>query len=32
VVAIKAMANKLARVSFYILRDQCAFDEKRLYG
>jgi len=32
VVAIKALANKLARASFYILRDQCAFDEKRLYG
>ena len=32
VVAIKALANKLARASFYILRDQCSFDEKRLYG
>ena len=32
VVALKALANKLARASFYILRDQCAFDEKRLYG
>jgi transposase len=32
VVAIKALANKLARASFYILRDQSAFDEKRLYG
>ena len=31
-VAIKALANKLARASFYILRDQSAFDEKRLYG
>jgi transposase len=29
-VAIKALANKLARASFYILRDQCAFEEKRL--
>ena len=32
VVAIKDLANKLARASFYILRDQSAFDEKRLYG
>jgi transposase len=32
VVAIKALANKLARASFYLLRDQSAFDEKRLYG
>jgi transposase len=32
VVAIKALANKLARASFYILRDQSAFDEERLYG
>jgi transposase len=32
VVAIKALANKLARASFYILRDQSSFDEKRLYG
>lgn len=32
VVAIKALANKLARASFYILRDQSGFDEKRLYG
>jgi transposase len=32
VVAIKALATKLARASFYILRDQSAFDEKRLYG
>jgi len=32
VIATKALANKLARASFYILRDQSAFDEKRLYG
>jgi transposase len=32
VVAIKALANKLARASVYILRDQSAFDEKRLHG
>jgi transposase len=32
VIATKALANKLARASFYMLRDQSAFDEKRLYG
>ena len=33
VVAIKAVAHKLARASYYVLRDQAvAFDEKRLFG
>jgi transposase len=31
-IATKALANKLARASFYMIRDQSAFDEKRLYG
>jgi transposase len=31
-IATKALANKLARASFYMMRDQAAFDEKRLYG
>jgi len=31
-IATKAVANKLARASFYMMRDQTAFDEKRLYG
>lgn len=31
-IATKALANKLARASFYLMRDQSAFDEKRLYG
>lgn len=31
-IATKALANKLARASFYMMRDQTAFDEKRLYG
>jgi len=32
IVAIKAIANKLARASYYILRDQVAYDEQRLFG
>jgi transposase len=32
VVAIKAVAHKLARASYYVLRDGVAFDEKRLFG
>ena len=32
VVAIKALANKLARASFYLLRDQTSFDEERLFA
>ncbi len=31
IVAIKAVAHKLARASYYILRDQAVFDEKRLF-
>lgn len=31
-IATKALANKLARASFYLMRDHSAFDEKRLYG
>lgn len=31
-IAIKALANKLARATFYMIRDQSGFDEKRLYG
>jgi transposase len=32
VIAIKALANKLARAAFYMVRDPSGFDEKRLYG
>ena len=31
-VAIKAISNKLARASYYILRDQVAYDEIKLFG
>lgn len=31
-VAIKAVSHKLARASYYVLRDQAVFDEKRLFG
>jgi transposase len=31
VVAIKALSNKLARASYYIMRDQIPYDEKRLF-
>jgi len=31
-IATKALTNKLARASFYMMRDQSVFDEKRLYG
>jgi transposase len=31
VIATKALANKLARSSYYIMRDQVPFDKKRLY-
>jgi transposase len=31
-VAIKAISNKLARASYYILRDQAVYDEKKLFG
>ncbi len=32
IVAAKAVSHKLARASYYILRDQAVFDEKRLFG
>ena len=32
VVAIKAVAHKLARASYYVMRDQVAFDEEKLFG
>ena len=31
-VAIKAVSHKLARASYYVLRDRVEFDEKRLFG
>ena len=31
-VATKALANKLARASYYIMKDQVAFDEDKLFG
>jgi len=31
-VALKAVANKLAKASYYILRDQVPFDVKRSFG
>ena len=32
IVAIKAVAHKLARASYYVLRDRAVFDGKRLFG
>jgi transposase len=32
IVGIKALSNKIARASYYILRDQVPFDENRLFG
>lgn len=32
IVAIKALSNKIARASYYIMRDQIAFSEKMLFG
>jgi transposase len=32
IVAIKALSNKLARASYYIMRDQVPFDAKKLFG
>jgi len=32
VVAIKALSNKLARASYYVLRDQVTYDERKLFG
>ena len=31
-VARKALANKMARASFYIMRDQVAYDENKMFG
>jgi transposase len=30
-VAIKALGNKLARASYYVMRDQVPYDEKKLF-
>jgi transposase len=32
VVAIKALSNKLSKASYYIMRDQVAFDEDKLFS
>jgi transposase len=32
IVARKALANKLARASYYIMRDQVAYDEQRMFA
>ena len=32
VVAIKALAHKLARASYYVMRDQVPFDPNKIYG
>ena len=32
VVAIKALSNKLARASYYVMRDQVPYDAKKLFG
>lgn len=32
IVAIKALSNKLARASYYIMRDQVAYDPGKLFG
>jgi transposase len=31
IVGIKALSNKLARASYYVMRDQVAYDEKKLF-
>jgi transposase len=31
IVAIKALSNKLARASFYVMRDQVPYDETKLF-
>ena len=31
IVAIKALSNKLARASYYVMRDQVAYDDKKLF-
>jgi transposase len=32
IVAIKALSNKLARASFYVMRDQVTYDTSKLFG
>ena len=32
IIALKALSNKLARASYYIIRDQVPFDAKKLFG
>jgi transposase len=32
IVAVKAVSHKLARASYYVLRDRAVFDEKKLFG
>jgi len=32
IVAIKALANKIARASYFLMRDQVPFDEAKLFG
>ena len=32
IVAIKALSNKICRASYYIMRDQVAFDSQKLFG
>jgi transposase len=32
ILAIKAVSSKLARATYYVLRDQVAYDEKKLFG
>jgi len=32
VLATKALANKLTKATYYIMRDQVAFDEDKLFG
>jgi transposase len=32
IVAIKALSNKLARASYYVMRDQVAYDADKLFG
>ena len=32
IVALKALSNKLARASYYVMRDQAPYDAKKLFG
>ena len=32
IVAIKALSNKLARASYYVMRDQVPYDENKIFG